>query len=467
MTLRNALQHIKGLQYIVDSTPVLSPIGRRMLYATEWSSDMDNLSAQFSLIARTTSLLSELDKKQVGDTEHLISQVKDIANTINSLGNASVLTDIELFEIKCFSLISERIRAIIKDWDIVSLPNLQSSIDILDPERTSNAAFHIYNAYDTRLALLRSQLSSNCEDQSNSIFVKISSIEDEVRKNLTSQLRLHSDDLKMSLHSIGTLDTLIAKSKLNAGLNLSIPNLHTESTNYKSLFNPEIQSHLNQQGKSYQPIDVSFANEPTLITGINMGGKTVLLRTLALAQSMCQFGFYVPAQKADISLVDKIMMSIEDQQNHLGGLSSFASEMMTINDIITASKQKKNILVLIDELARTTNPTEGRAIVEAVVNILARNETRSFITTHYDGIKASRRRLRVKGLKAEIDNARHSDLVSESGATKLNIKQIDQLIDYSLVEDDSSDVPCEALNIARMIGIDEEFIAEAEKHLAE
>ena len=120
--------------------------------------------------------------------------------------------------------------------------------------------------------------------------------------------------------------------------------------------------------------------------------------------------------------------------------------MLRINRIVQDIKAGKNALILIDELARTTNPAEGKAIVNAVLDFLTENEVRSLITSHYSGIQASCRKLRVKGF------------MKEKVKGTLTIHNINEYIDYSLIEDNDTSVPQEAMRIARILGVRREFV---------
>jgi DNA mismatch repair ATPase MutS len=109
--------------------------------------------------------------------------------------------------------------------------------------------------------------------------------------------------------------------------------------------------------------------------------------------------------------------------------------------------------VLIDELARTTNPTEGRAIVSAVANYLDGCNVKAVITTHYSGLSTQCRKLRVKGF------------IEDSKDATITVKNIGDYIDYSLIDDDGANVPHEALRIAQILGVDDDIISEARKQL--
>jgi DNA mismatch repair ATPase MutS len=184
-----------------------------------------------------------------------------------------------------------------------------------------------------------------------------------------------------------------------------------------------------------------------------MAGKTVLLQTLCLAQYLFQFGFFVPAKEARICIVDAVLTCMEDEQSALKGLSSFAAEILNVNDMLRATGGGRNPLILIDELAHTTNPVEGSAIINSVLELLHENKVQSVITTHFSNITAPCKKFRVKGFM-EKD-------VSES----ITLHNVNDFIDYSLVEDDVEQVPMEALRIAKILGVDGMLLERAEKYL--
>jgi len=154
---------------------------------------------------------------------------------------------------------------------------------------------------------------------------------------------------------------------------------------------------------------------------------------LTLCQWLFQFGFGIPAATAQIAVRDEIYFCIGDEQSVEKGLSSFAAEMKNIDAVIKASRENKKLLALIDEPARTTNPTEGSALVTALLRVLAGKDMSLVMTTHYDIEPGQARCLRVRGL--------------ENGT-----------MDYRLVEVQDGEVPHEALNIAQSLGIDSEWI---------
>ena len=109
--------------------------------------------------------------------------------------------------------------------------------------------------------------------------------------------------------------------------------------------------------------------------------------------------------------------------------------------------------MLIDEPARTTNPVEGKALVQAIIKILESQSSFTLITTHYGQLGSHCRRLRVKGFVEDMDNI------------PLTPQSINRFIDYSLTEDQSDNVPHEALRIASILNCDPEMIALAKESI--
>ena len=237
------------------------------------------------------------------------------------------------------------------------------------------------------------------------------------------------------------------------------PEVSENKTEYIGIFNPEVKAKLQERGSKYQETDIDFGRFPTLITGINMGGKTLMLKTLYLCQMLFQYGFFVPAGRAKIMIMSGILFSFTDEQNQLQGLSSFAAEMKKIDEIIKQISADHNLLILIDELARTTNPQEGAAIVSATLEILQENSVCAFITTHYD-ITTSCRRLRVRGLKENV-----SETANNYKSTDY-IRNLLKNIDYQLINDTSGNTPNEAIRIAELLGTDNRLIDKAKSKIA-
>ena len=473
MLLRNAIEKSNGLSFLVNQLDLLSSIGRKMLLDSELLTNADNIQQALDEVTELyNSYALQNASNRLDDIKRKLQQVRDISRSISKLENKDdiVLDDIELFEVKHLATLSEVLRNSIEKLAIkaVQLPPLSKVIAILDPDGTHLPNFYIYDSYSDELKLLRQKINTEKsaiaklpeEEQQEKehyiqeLFQQSVTIEDEVRATLSKQLQPFRISLAATLNNIAKLDILIAKAGQAHTYKLVKPTIAKEKTVYQGIFNPQLKQRLENESKRYQPVDVELDSAPCLITGANMSGKTVLLKTLQLAQYLFQFGFFVPATKAEIAVVDSIMVSIDDGQEELKGLSSYASEILTINDIVNHIKSGSKPLVLVDELARTTNPTEGKAIVNATIDILANHNIRSIITTHYNGIHTTCRRLRVKGFTdADIH-------------TQLNKSNINDYIDYSLVEDNSSEVPMDAIKVAELLGVSSELVDKIKQYIS-
>lgn len=472
MLLKTAIGEVNGLRYMVDRLEIQSSLAKRVLLSSEFMVSTQAIETELSLVEKMVSALNNpIQEGAINRASVKLMQVRDIHGSIKNLHGGNTLDDIELFEVKSMALLANDIRLILTEVaiNIVVFPDLTNAISLLDPENTKIPSFYIYDAYSPALANIRKQVKQKkaevaqaiegneilleAEKALEEIHYKATLLEDEIRQDISTKLNEHRDALKQAIESIATLDILIAKAKQAKAMNLCKPYISKESTLYNGLFYPQLKDALTEQNKRYQPIDIDLDSAPCLITGANMAGKTVLLKTVALSQYLFQFGFFVPASKASICPVKAILFSFGDEQSELTGLSSFAAEMVKVNHIIKNSKANQELLVLIDELARTTNPYEGSAIVTAVANILAEHHVRSLITTHYSNLGTSCRKMRVKGF---VENHASGTITKEN---------ITEFIDYSLIADDGTTVPHEAIKIAEILGIDADIIAKAQAEI--
>ncbi|MDY0053427.1 MAG: DNA mismatch repair protein MutS [Bacteroidales bacterium] len=461
MNIKKAIEAHNGLKFIINNLSLSSSIGRQALMELKFIKDKSILERELEITSEIMNFLSiDYNYTRIKRIRSVLECINDISGSIKLLEKDGVLDDVSLFEIKSFSLLSEKLRDLLKVLDIpeLKLPDLDKAIEILDPEKMKLYQFYIYSSYSEELREKRrlweeAKAREESEEKILSIYVECLEIEEEIRKDLSSKLKVFIPDFILSLKIISKLDITLGKAQYFIDNKFSKPEISDSEFSFKALFYPPLEEILKTQNQEFQRIDFSLDNKPVLITGANMSGKTIILKSLSLSQFLFQFGFFIPCESSQLCIVEDILISIDDQQNEKKGLSSFAWEILNLNTFLQKAKQGKKYLILIDELARTTNPIEGVAIVDTYLEMISNTNSFSITTTHYSGIKTRCRRLRVKGIR--------KDIIKE----EIEIKNIQNLIDYSLIEDNSDQAPNDALNIAEIIGVDKDFIYKARNYI--
>lgn len=446
MTFKSALEIDCGIRYMYDSLCINSSCGRKKLLESKMMTTTSEINSYYCR-------LNDIHHKDCSKIAHALMSLKDIHNTLSRLNGGTTLDDIELFEIKHLAMLSTQVRNMIVEQHItaIELPTLDEVVDILDPDGNNIDSFYIYDSYNEELREVRKmmqalqaqaeELTDDKRQELTRVTQRHADIELEVRERLSQQLITHGTHLQQALDNMAQLDIFIAKSEQIQKMSLCFPNITDNTyTLYNNMFNPAVKWHLAEQGRDFMPIDISFGNTPVTIIGANMGGKSVVLKTLALNQLLAQYGFGVAATFCTITPVEEVALCIGDEQSIVKGVSSFASEILAIDAVIKKIKSGISTLALIDEPARTTNPVEGTALVEGLLDVIKQSSGGFILTTHYNIENKNVKRYRVKGLR-------------------------NGQMDYTLEETHSGDVPHEAIAIAENLGIDPQWIAYTKKNI--
>ncbi len=454
--IKNKIKDVPGLLFVTDSLEFMSTAGRRRMLDQPWLTALPDLDKeQENVQVMKDAMGDQENNKPVNVLRHQLMQLHDIKGTLQSLSTHVVLDEVELFEIKNLAYLCNISRQSLADMQLTDhfpLPDIQEVFHLLDPDGTGVPNFYIYDSYDERLAPVRRKMKSANEEEMSSLLAQQNEIQQQVIVRLCDCLHPYCDALMDALEGMADIDFAMARAVLAQSWELVVPNRDGATHDFQGLFNPRLKQHNESVGLRYQPVDIMLTPGVTFITGANMAGKTVLLKSVGLAQLMYQFGFPIPATSCCVAPVDDVVFCIGDDQNEMNGLSSFASEITRISDVVYRS-QKERLLILIDEPARTTNPVEGKALVQALASIMQTRDSITFITTHYSQLGLQCRRLRVKGFV--------EDLVD----IPLTAQNINRFIDYSLVPDNSDEVPHEALRIAEMLSCNPELISSARRFM--
>ncbi len=193
-----------------------------------------------------------------------------------------------------------------------------------------------------------------------------------------------SQSIKNSYECAVELNLIFAKAQYAYKIKAAPPIL-----NNKGIINLRAARHPLIDPKKVVPVDIMLgADFDTLvITGPNTGGKTVSIKTLGLLSMMAMCGLMIPAgDRSEISVFDKILSDIGDEQSIEQSLSTFSAHMTTIIDIFEEADESS--LILIDELGAGTDPVEGAALAISILEALHFKGAKIAATTHYAELKA-------------------------------------------------------------------------------
>ena len=429
MKFREIVDSPCGIRYLFDSLELQSGYARKVLLDREMMVDPDQIDEACASLRKYFELV-KTDRRRVEDMRFRLQGLRDISGTLASLSGGAVLDEIEFFEIKHLAMLAESL-SMGTDMDTV--------IGILDPDGMKIGTFYLYDSYSVELRRLRDAVEQNPDDAQ--LQEALDNEEDRLKKMLSDMLRPHAASLQQVLQAMAELDIALAQAIQMNIEGLVLP-ASGDSTEITGMFHPGVRAALRSKNLEFQRVDFSFRRGvPATVIGANMGGKTVALKTLCMLQYLYQFGFALPVESAVMSPFDEIRFCIGDEQDEKTGLSSFAAEMQRIDRALTVVEGGGRVLLLVDEPARTTNPLEGTALVAALLQRLSDKSNLALIlTTHYT-VDHTGECWRVQGL-----------LPGTKG----------RKMDYRLVRTASHEVPHEALNIARELGIDGRWIDLAE-----
>lgn len=221
-------------------------------------------------------------------------------------------------------------------------------------------------------------------------------IRSDIRQEINRLIRQISEDLRLSLFQcregfmiLTFADVCMATAALGIEMDGYMPQLVAKpAVQWYQAYHPLLKLKNSRAGKETIPFDLELTSEKRmmLISGPNAGGKSILLKAVALNQVMLQSGFLVPADpRSESGVFRKFLADIGDQQSLEEDLSTYSSHLKNMRCFLENADGRT--LVMIDEMGSGTDPQYGGAIAEGVLDKLVGKKAWGVITTHYFNLK--------------------------------------------------------------------------------
>ncbi len=214
---------------------------------------------------------------------------------------------------------------------------------------------------------------------------KIIALETEVFGQTRARAREETQKLQSTARALATLDALCSLAQTATRRNYVCPTLHDgDEIEIKDGRHPIVEAFISDD---FIPNDLYLNNSTDrllVITGPNMGGKSVLLRQIAIIQILAQIGSFVPAQSAKLPIIDRVWTRVGASDDLSSGRSTFMVEMTETASILHNATARS--LILLDEIGRGTSTFDGLSIAWAVAEYLhnsPEHSAKTLFATHY------------------------------------------------------------------------------------
>ena len=265
--------------------------------------------------------------------------------------------------------------------------------------------------------------------------------EERVLDELSALVGSQAPALRTTLEALADFDFWTAKARLAAELDgVRAGTVEQAEVTLLSARHPGLTGRV-------VPIDVHLGGEFTalVITGPNTGGKTVALRTLGLLALMHQAGLHVPAAPGSrLPVFRDVLADIGDEQSVAQSLSTFSGHLRSIVRIVATAGP--GCLVLLDELGAGTDPTEGSALAQALLDHFIRAGALVAATTHY----------------AELKTYAHNTQLARNASVDFDLETLSPTYHLSIGLPGTS----QAFAIAERLGLPADLVADARSRLS-
>ncbi|WP_338912957.1 DNA mismatch repair protein MutS [Clostridium perfringens] len=279
---------------------------------------------------------------------------------------------------------------------------------------------------------------------------KLCSLEYDIFLDIRNEVENHIDRLKTTAKIIAELDCISNLAFVALENDFIKPEINEDGeTKIENGRHPVVEKVI-PKGE-FIPNDTIINkddNQLLIITGPNMAGKSTYMRQVAIITLMFQIGSFVPASKANISVVDKIFTRIGASDDLAGGKSTFMVEMWEVSNILKNATE--NSLVLLDEVGRGTSTYDGLSIAWSVIEYICKNKNlrcKTLFATHYHELTK---------LEGEIHGVRNYSVA---------VKEVDNNIIFLRKIIEGGADQSYGIEVAKLAGIPDEVINRAKEIL--
>ena len=212
---------------------------------------------------------------------------------------------------------------------------------------------------------------------------KIEDLEYYLFKEVTSKIKLYSQELSKLAEQLSYLDVIVSFATTAIENNYSRPEI-TDGFELEIISgrHPVVEKLIGRE--EYVSNDVKFDEKERfmVVTGPNMAGKSTYMKQVALIAIMAQIGSYVPSEKATLPIIDKFLTRIGASDDILTGQSTFMVEMSEVSNIINNATERS--LIILDEVGRGTSTFDGISIATAISEYIHdKIKAKTIFATHY------------------------------------------------------------------------------------
>lgn len=398
------LELTDALQGILDIERLMT----RIVYGTSNARELRSLASAFEKIPLVKKTIAEVNSTMLKSILKGIDELTDVYDRIDK----SIVEE-PPFSIREGGMIksgySKELDTIITDMNNSS--EILAEIETKEKQNTGisklkigyNRVFGYYievaNSFKNQVpeTYIRKQTLSNCERY---ITQDLKAVEGRIlgakEKSVALEYALYEEirnfvadnlvRIQSTAENIAKLDVLCSLANVSADNHYCKPDINIKGVlTLKDSRHPVVEQLLNDV--PFVPNDVTLdkdKNRTAIITGPNMAGKSTYMRQIALIVLMAQMGCFVPAESANIGIVDKIFTRVGASDDLAAGQSTFMVEMNEVANIV--KNATPNSLLILDEIGRGTSTFDGMSIARAVLEFVSDRKklgAKTLFATHY------------------------------------------------------------------------------------